>query len=94
MVVERVVVLGLPGGPEGFSAVLLPEGWAAAHKGEVPLQAAPGPIYNRPGLEQSALVVRRPRLPVGKSWGLRVQRGSVGPVKPKASGGGCPLGFS
>ncbi|KAL4422944.1 hypothetical protein ABPG75_009141 [Micractinium tetrahymenae] len=65
--IDRIVVLGLPDGPAGWTAEL--EGDAARQ-----LEAAPGPLYLREGLPDVALVVRRAGLPVRGDWRLRLRR--------------------
>lgn len=67
VVIDRVVVLGLAGGPQRWGASLVgPDG-----EQQRQLDAAPGPLYNKEGLGDVALVVRRAGLPVGGDWGIR-----------------------
>jgi hypothetical protein len=63
--VERIVVLGLPGGP----AV----GWTASLP-DRPLTSAPGPVMMEPGLPDSALIIRKPELNIGHDFTLTLTR--------------------
>jgi hypothetical protein len=65
--IDRLVVLGLPGGPARWSAAVVGADGAQQRQ----LEAAPGPLYNREGLPDAALVVRRAALPAGGSWSIR-----------------------
>lgn len=65
VVIDRVVVLGLPGGPAS---------WHAAGADGSQLEAAPGPLYLKPGLPDVALVVRRAGLPVRGDWSIQFIR--------------------
>ena len=69
-VIDRIVVLGLEGGPAGWSASLEGSGQQLA--------AAPGPLYNRPGVPDAALVVRKAGLPVAGDWAVRFRREAGG----------------
>ena len=66
-VIERIVVLGLAGGPNG---------WQVKLQGGSALQAAPGPLVLRPELASStaALVIRKPDLPVADDWILQFSK--------------------
>ncbi len=67
-VVEKIVVLGLPGGPEGWRAVVQGSGQA--------LDTAPGPIRLKQGLPQAGLVVRKPGLAITGDWAVRFAKSS------------------
>ena len=62
IVVGRVVILGLP----------KRKLWKAS-VGGVEVEAAPGPLFLRRGAPVSAVVVRKPDLPVADDWELRVE---------------------
>ncbi|KAL6767918.1 GLC2A [Auxenochlorella protothecoides x Auxenochlorella symbiontica] len=64
--VDRVVVLGLEGGPQDWSAVAV----AGAVGPRVALDAAPGPVQVASEGPSLALVVRRPHLPVRGTWSI------------------------
>lgn len=66
-VIERIIVLGLAGGPNG---------WQVKLQGGGALQAAPGPLVLRPELASStaALVIRKPDLPVADDWILQFSK--------------------
>ena len=82
VVIDRVVVLGLPGGPQGWTATLV--AGSAGGGGSLEQQqqqqgqlaAAPGPLYNREGLTDVALVVRKAGLPVNADWSVQFSRGA------------------
>jgi len=62
--IERVVLLGLPGGPAA---------WRVQLEGGGALEAAPGPLSTTaPGAEEhaAALVVRAPGVRAGDDWAL------------------------
>ena len=63
------MVLGLPGGPQGWTASLSAAGGQARG-----LQAAPGPLYQREGLPEVALVLRKPALPLTGDWSIQFSR--------------------
>lgn len=67
--IERIVVLGLPGGPAA---------WRVALQGGGALEAAPGPVTTTaPGAEdhiQAALVVRAPGVRAGDDWAITFTR--------------------
>jgi hypothetical protein len=73
VVIDRVVVLGLPGGPQGWTATLV-AGGAAEQQQQQDLEAAPGPLYNEEGLADVALVVRKAGLPVRGDWSVQFSR--------------------
>ena len=68
--IDRIVVLGLADGPQGWTAMLVSGGqqWQ--------LGAAPGPLYNKEGLPELALVVRKAGLPAGGDWSIQFSRGA------------------
>lgn len=70
--IDRIVVLGLADGPQGWSAA------AAAGGQQRQLEAGPGPLYNKEGLPEVALVVRKAGLPVGGDWQIRFSRAAGG----------------
>lgn len=74
VVIDRVVVLGLPGGPQGWTATLVAGGAAEQQQQQQDLEAAPGPLYNREGLADVALVVRKAGLPVRGDWSVQFSR--------------------
>jgi alpha 1,3-glucosidase len=76
VVVDKIVVLGLVDGPEGW-AVEVVEGGSGSVNGK--LDAAPGPLSLKPGLPNVALVVRKAHLPVSGNWKLKFTKtkGSV-----------------
>ena len=67
--IERIVVLGLPGGPAA---------WRVALQGGGALEAAPGPVSTTaPGAEAAAtaaLVVRAPGVRAGDDWAISFMR--------------------
>ena len=67
--IERIVVLGLPGGPGA---------WRVALQGGGALEAAPGPVTTTaPGAEAhtaAALVVRAPGVRAGDDWAITFTR--------------------
>ena len=65
-VIDRVAIVGLAGGPAGWTAQLV-----KADGSEVALEAGPGPMLVQSAAPELALVVRRPRLPAGKEWTVR-----------------------
>ena len=62
VVVDKIVILGLPQGARG---------WKAEVEGRGGVEATPGPLVLRPGEAEVALVVRRAQLPAGKAWSVR-----------------------
>ena len=75
MAVDRVVVLGLPGGPQGWTATLVAGGAGEQQQRQQrELEATPGPLYNKPGLADVALVVRKAGLPVRGDWSVQFSR--------------------
>lgn len=73
--IDKIVVLGCPGGCHGWGAELL-EGPAPALSGQAQqgtaLDAAAGPLWHRPGLPEVALVIRKPGLALGADWTIRI----------------------
>lgn len=65
-VIDRVVVLGLAGGPSAWRATLLGPGGEQQRQ----LEAAPGPLYNQAGLGEVALVVRKAGLSLAADWSV------------------------
>lgn len=65
VLIDKIVVLGLPGGPEG---------WGVEALGGEPLEAAPGPLMLRLGRPEVALVVRRAQLDAGGDWTLKFSK--------------------
>lgn len=63
------MILGLWGGPQGWAATLASTGQQ--------LDAAPGPLYNKAGLPEVALVVRKAGLPVNGDWAIQLARGQL-----------------
>ena len=63
--IEKIVVVGLPGGAHLWSAYLPSDP-------PVALEAAPGPLYNRPGLPANALVIRKPGLADRDDWTVQL----------------------
>jgi len=65
--VERIVVLGLPGGPGS---------WHAEEMRPRPslLHVAPGPILMEPGVPSNALVIRKPGLRVGEDFSVALMQ--------------------
>ena len=63
--IERIVVLGLPGGPKGWKV--------SRQDAQQTVDAEPGPIMMKPELADStpALVVRKPNLLIGEDWSLK-----------------------
>jgi alpha 1,3-glucosidase len=72
VLIDRIVVLGLPGGPQGWGAAATVAAGGGARR---ELEAAPGPIYGRAGLPDVALVVRRAQLPAAGDWTVQLTRG-------------------
>lgn len=70
VVIDRVVVLGLTDGPQGWTATLV----SGADGKQRVLEAAPGPLYQREGLPQLALVVRKAGLPLRGDWSIQFSR--------------------
>jgi alpha 1,3-glucosidase len=70
VLIDRVVVLGLPGGPAGWRAELVAGGGA----GPRALEAAPGPLRMQPGAPDNALVLRRVALPAAGDWTVQLSR--------------------
>lgn len=68
VVIDRLVVLGLVNGPQGWTASLTAGGETRQ------LQAAPGPLYQREGLPDMALVVRKAALPLTADWSIQFSR--------------------
>lgn len=66
--IERLVVLGLADGPQGWAATLTAGGQ------QTPLDAAPGPLYGRQGAPDLALVVRKAGLPLVGDWSIQFSR--------------------
>lgn len=64
--IERLVVLGLQPGRQ----------WRV-ERDRVPLDAAPGPLLLRAGLPRTALVVRKPGLPLDADWAVRFLAGGA-----------------
>jgi alpha 1,3-glucosidase len=60
VVVERIIVLGLPGGLAGWQVSL----------GSQRLEAEPGPILMEPGLPDTGLVVRKPGVKAAEEWSI------------------------
>lgn len=63
-VVERIIVLGLPGGPVGWRATV--QGSSQA------LQAGPGPLRLKQGLPEAGLVIRKPGLAISAEWSIHL----------------------
>lgn len=72
-VIDRVVVLGLPDGPQGWG-VQIGSGAGAGRQ----LEAAPGPLFLKPGLPETALVIRKPQLKATEDWSLKFSRSAGG----------------
>ena len=72
VVVDKIVILGLMNGPQGWDVVDV----SGQSKGEEMgmMTAAPGPLVLRPGLPDVALVVRKAALPAGGDWSLTFGR--------------------
>lgn len=70
--IDRIVVLGLADGPQGWAAA------ATVGGQQRQLEAAPGPLYNKEGLPEVALVVRKAGLPLGADWQIRFSRAAGG----------------
>lgn len=66
--VERIVILGLPGGPAGWKATVQDSSQA--------LQAAPGPLRLKQGLPEASLVIRKPGLAIAAEWSIRLSKTS------------------
>lgn len=66
--IDRIVVLGLADSPQGWAASVVSGGATRQ------LEAAPGPLYNKEGLPELALVVRKAGLPVGGDWQIQLSR--------------------
>ena len=69
VVIDKIVVLGLGDGPEGWQVETQNGG-----SGDGILDAAPGPLSLRPGLPSVALVVRKAQLPVSGNWELKFSK--------------------
>ena len=71
VVIDRIVVLGLTDGPQG---------WSVVDSGGRVLDAAPGPLFLKPGLPEVALVVRKAGLAAHGDWSLKFvrEKGSLG----------------
>lgn len=67
--IERIIVLGLAGGPTGWRVSL-------TKPRSAPLDAHPGPILLEPGVPDNALVVRRPGIMAGIDWSIRFEHSS------------------
>ena len=65
VVIDKIVILGLPGGPEG---------WGVAMNGGEQLEAAPGPLMLRLGRPEVALVVRKAQLNAAGDWMLKFSK--------------------
>lgn len=70
--IDRIVVLGLADGPQGWAVRLVSGGEQRQ------LSAAPGPLYNKEGLPEVGLVVRKAGLPVRGDWSLQFSRTAGG----------------
>ena len=84
-VIERVVVLGLPGGKDEWAATAFPGaavGVALQGEGSDLGALHPGPVFtNTPGAQEqgaAARVLRQPRLRVAGDWTLVLSRGPAG----------------
>jgi len=74
-VIDRVVVLGLPNGPQGWTASIVSRGVTGKSQDEQRLDAQPGPLFLKPGMPATALVIRKAQLPAGKDWVVKFARG-------------------
>ena len=71
--INKVVILGLPGGPQGWQVEFIDE--------DRVLESAPGPLYLQLGLpEEAALVIRNPGLKVDSDWEILFDRVSGGTI--------------
>ena len=69
--IDKIVILGLPGGPQGWSSRLASTGEALA--------AAPGPLYaDAPNSAPWAALVVSAGLPANGSWTVQLSPGSHG----------------
>lgn len=62
ILINKIVVLGLPGGSEGWEV--------QSTEGKL-LQSAPGPLYLQPDLPAVALVIRNPKLRADGDWAIK-----------------------
>lgn len=63
--IERVVIVGLPGKQSSYKALY--KGAAGQH-----MDVVAGPLERVPGTPDSALVIRKPELPVDQNWSLQL----------------------
>ncbi len=81
VLIDRVVVLGLAGGPEGWQVSVSSKAGAVRR-----LDAAAGPLYVRAELPDVALVVRKAGLPVGYDWKLTFTSSGAGKERQQVVG--------
>lgn len=68
--IERIAILGLKQPPSSYKALF--KGALGQH-----LQVEAGPLVNQAGVPDSALVIRKPDLPVGSNWSVQLVSASA-----------------
>lgn len=77
VLIDKVVILGMPGGAQGWNAMLVSGGRGQSGR---TMEVMPGPLYLQPGLQEVAVIVRKAGLPADGDWSIRFekQKGSAG----------------
>ncbi len=65
LLIEKIVLVGLGGRREG---------WTATDSRGQPLEVSWGPLYLRKGLPDSAMHIRKPNLSVSENWHIQLRR--------------------